>query len=100
MKAVQESILLKPSLLKRIFLLKSPEKLKGFDPEQYIDHKDVKKMDRFIHYAVACSKMALEDSGVEINDQNAERVGVIVGVGLGGLPTLLKDITILSGNGE
>ena len=47
-------------------------------------------MDRFIHYAVACSKIALEDSGVEINDQNAERIGVIVGVGLGGLPAIEK----------
>ena len=72
------------------FPVKIAGEVKGFDPEQYIDHKDIKKMDRFIHYAVACSKMALEDSGVEINDQNAERVGVIVGVGLGGLPAIEK----------
>ena len=72
------------------FPVKIAGEVKGFDPEQYIDHKDVKKMDRFIQYAVACSKMALEDSGVEINDQNAERIGVIVGVGLGGLPALEK----------
>ena len=72
------------------FPVKIAGEVKGFDPEQYIDHKNVKKMDRFIHYAVACSKMALEDSGVEINDQNAERVGVIVGVGLGGLPAIEK----------
>ena len=72
------------------FPVKIAGEVKGFDPEQYIDHKDVKKMDRFIQYAVACSKMALEDSGVEINDQNAERIGVIVGVGLGGLPAIEK----------
>jgi 3-oxoacyl-[acyl-carrier-protein] synthase II len=72
------------------FPVKIAGEVKGFDPEQYIDHKNVKKMDRFIQYAVACSKMALEDSGVEINDQNAERVGVIVGVGLGGLPAIEK----------
>ena len=72
------------------FPVKIAGEVKGFDPEQYIDHKNVKKMDRFIHYAVACSKMALEDSGVEINDQNAERVGVTVGVGLGGLPAIEK----------
>ncbi|MCS5620924.1 MAG: beta-ketoacyl-ACP synthase II, partial [Nitrospinaceae bacterium] len=72
------------------FPVKIAGEVKGFDPEQYIDHKDIKKMDRFIHYAVACSKMALEDSGVEINDQNAERIGVIVGVGLGGLPAIEK----------
>lgn len=47
-------------------------------------------MDRFIHYAVACSKMALDDSGIEITDFNAERVGVMVGVGLGGLPSIEK----------
>jgi len=72
------------------FPVKIAGEVKGFDPEQYIDHKDIKKMDRFIYYAVACSKMALEDSGVEINDQNAERIGVIVGVGLGGLPAIEK----------
>ena len=72
------------------FPVKIAGEVKGFDPEQYIDNKNVKKMDRFIHYAVACSKMALEDSGVEINDQNAERIGVIVGVGLGGLPAIEK----------
>ena len=72
------------------FPVKIAGEVKGFDPEKYIDHKDVKKMDRFIHYAVACSQMALEDSGFEINEQNAERVGVIVGVGLGGLPAIEK----------
>lgn len=72
------------------FPVKIAGEVKGFNPEDYIEHKEVKKMDRFIHYAVACSKMALEDSGVVINDENAERVGVMVGVGLGGLPTIEK----------
>ncbi|MBT3856859.1 MAG: beta-ketoacyl-ACP synthase II [Nitrospina sp.] len=72
------------------FPVKIAGEVKGFDPEKYIDHKEIKKMDRFIHYAVACSQMALEDSGFEINEQNAERVGVIVGVGLGGLPAIEK----------
>ena len=72
------------------FPVKIAGEVKGFDPEEYIDHKAVKKMDRFIHYAVACSKMALDDSGIVINDENAERVGVIVGVGLGGLPAIEK----------
>ena len=72
------------------FPVKIAGEVKGFDPKDYIDHKDIKKMDRFIHYAMACSKMALDDSGVEINDTNAERVGVIVGVGLGGLPAIEK----------
>ena len=72
------------------FPVKIAGEVKGFDPQEYIDHKDVKKMDRFIHYAVACSKMALEDSGFEVTEENAERVGVIVGVGLGGLPAIEK----------
>jgi 3-oxoacyl-[acyl-carrier-protein] synthase II len=72
------------------FPVKIAGEVKGFDPNDYIDHKDIKKMDRFIHYAMACSKMALDESGLEINDTNAERVGVIVGVGLGGLPAIEK----------
>jgi len=62
----------------------------GFQPEDYLDHKEIKKMDTFIHYAVACAQMAMEDSGFEITDQNADRVGVLVGVGLGGLPAIEK----------
>ena len=70
------------------FPVKIAGEVRGFDPANYLDHKEIKKMDRFIHYAVACSKMALDDSGVEINEDNAERIGVMVGVGLGGLPTI------------
>ncbi len=62
--------------------------VKGFDPEQFIDKKEIKKMDTFIHYSIACCKFALDDSGLEINDSNAERIGVLVGVGLGGLPAI------------
>ncbi len=64
--------------------------VRGFDPQQYIGHKEVKKMDIFIHYAVAASQLALKDSGFEITEKNAERVGVQVGVGLGGLPVIEK----------
>ena len=60
----------------------------GFDAENYMGHKEVKKMDRFIHFAVAASDDALKDSGFEITEKNAERVGVQVGVGLGGLPAI------------
>ena len=72
------------------FPVKIAGEVKGFDPKDHIDHKDIKKMDRFIHYAIACTKMAMEESGLQINDSNAERVGVIVGVGLGGLPAIEK----------
>ncbi len=72
------------------FPVKIAGEVKGFQPEDYINHKDVKKMDTFIHYAIACSKFALDDSGFEITEENAERVGVLVGVGLGGLPAIEK----------
>ena len=64
--------------------------VKGFEPEKYIGHKDVKKMDTFIHYALVCSQSAIADSGYEITEENAERIGVLVGVGLCGLPAIEK----------
>ena len=72
------------------FPVKIAGEVKGFDPKDHIDHKDIKKMDRFIQYAMACTRMAMDESGLEINDSNAERVGVIIGVGLGGLPAIEK----------
>lgn len=62
--------------------------VKDFDPSLYIEPKEIKKMDRFIHFAVAASTMAIEDSGLRITDENAERVGVIIGSGIGGLPAI------------
>jgi 3-oxoacyl-[acyl-carrier-protein] synthase II len=72
------------------FPIKIAGEVRNFDPQQYIGHKEVKKMDIFIHYAVAASQLALKDSGFEITEKNAERVGVQVGVGLGGLPAIEK----------
>jgi 3-oxoacyl-[acyl-carrier-protein] synthase II len=57
----------------------------NFTPEDYIEPKEVKKMDRFIHFAVAAATFALNDSGLKITDNNADRVGVLVGSGMGGL---------------
>jgi len=62
----------------------------GFDPEDFIDKKEVKKMDLFIQYAMGAAHFAMEDSGLVINEENAERVGVLVGAGLGGLPAIEK----------
>jgi 3-oxoacyl-[acyl-carrier-protein] synthase II len=59
--------------------------VKGFDPEDYLDHKDVKKTDRFTQFAVAASQFAVEDSGLVVDDANRERVGVMIGSGIGGL---------------
>jgi 3-oxoacyl-[acyl-carrier-protein] synthase II len=61
-----------------------------FDAEQFIDKKEIKKMDLFIQYAMAASQFAMEDSGLQITEENAERVGVLVGAGLGGLPAIEK----------
>jgi 3-oxoacyl-[acyl-carrier-protein] synthase II len=57
-------------------------------PTDFIGKKDVKKMDLFIQFAVAASRMAHEDSGFTVTDQNAERVGVYIGAGIGGLPAI------------
>ncbi|MFL9594436.1 beta-ketoacyl-ACP synthase II [Aeromonas veronii] len=60
--------------------------VKNFDPEQYgINRKDARKMDLFIQYGIAAGMQALDDSGLTINEENAERVGVAIGSGIGGL---------------
>jgi 3-oxoacyl-[acyl-carrier-protein] synthase II len=64
--------------------------VKDFKGEDFFDKKELRKMDTFIHYAIAASDLALNDSGFEITDENAERVGVLVGAGLGGLPAIEK----------
>ena len=70
------------------FATKIAGEVDGFNPEDYIEPKEVKKMDRFIHFGVAASTMAMEDSGLKIDEQNAPRVGVYVGSGMGGLPAI------------
>lgn len=61
--------------------------LKDFDIEEYVERKEARKMDRFTHYAVAASMMAVKDSKLEISDENAHRVGVWIGSGIGGMET-------------
>jgi 3-oxoacyl-[acyl-carrier-protein] synthase II len=60
--------------------------VKEFDVEQYINRKEAKKMDTFIHYGIAAAIQAIKDSGLEITEANAERIGVAIGSGIGGLP--------------
>jgi len=69
--------------------------VKGFTPEEYIEKKDIKKMDLFVQYALAATKEAMEDAQLKITPENSEQVGVIVGTGLGGLPTLEETHKIL-----
>ena len=77
------------------FETKIAAEVKGFNPEAYIEKKEIKKMDLFIQYALAATKEALEDSGLKIIPENCEQIGVIVGTGLGGLPSLEKYHQIL-----
>jgi 3-oxoacyl-[acyl-carrier-protein] synthase II len=62
--------------------------VKGFDPIDYLDRKEAKRMDRFAQFAVAASKQALADANFTITDLNAEQVGVLIGTGIGGLKVL------------
>ncbi|MBI5135976.1 MAG: beta-ketoacyl-ACP synthase II [Nitrospirae bacterium] len=62
--------------------------VKGFDASKYIEPKEVKKMDLFIHYAVAAALEAVRDSGLTIDDSNRDRIGVFIGAGMGGLPAI------------
>ena len=62
--------------------------VKGFEPEKYLEKKEVKKVDLFIQYAIAAAQQAAEDSGMTFPTGDPERFGVIVGAGLGGLPTI------------
>jgi 3-oxoacyl-[acyl-carrier-protein] synthase II len=62
--------------------------LKGFNPEDWVPKKDVKKMDLFILYAMAASEIALRDAAFQVSPAEAERVGVYIGSGIGGLPSI------------
>lgn len=64
--------------------------VKGFEPTDYIPAKDVKKMDPFVHYGVAAGIQAIRDAGLEVTEENATRIGVVIGSGIGGLPGIEK----------
>ncbi len=68
--------------------------VKGFDPLDYLDRKDVKRTDRFVHLALAATQQALEDAQFRITELNAEQVGVILGTGIGGIRVLEEQQTI------
>ena len=69
------------------FSAKVAAEVKDFNIEQYVERKEARKMDRFTQYALAASLMAYKHSGLEINESNAERVGVWIGSGIGGMET-------------
>lgn len=69
--------------------------VKDFNPEDYIDKKETRRMDRFVQFGIAASKKALEDAGLDMDQTNRDRVGVIVGSGIGGLGTWEEQHRIL-----
>ena len=69
--------------------------VKGFEPTDYINRKDARRMDRFAQLAVAASRQAVEQSRLEINSDNRDNIGIIIGSGIGGLTTLSKQIGVL-----
>ncbi len=62
--------------------------VKDFDPAQFIEKKEIKKMDTFIHYAVGASQLAVDDAGLKVSPEEATRVGVYIGSGIGGLGSI------------
>lgn len=74
------------------FKVKIAAEVKGFDPEQYMSKKDVKRNDPFAVYGLAAAVQAFEDSGMDMEKEDASRVGVIVGSGIGGLITMQDSV--------
>lgn len=70
------------------FSTKFAGEVKGFNVEDYVPAKEARHMDTFIHYGIAAGSQAFKDSGLEVTEENAERIGVIVGSGIGGLPMI------------
>jgi 3-oxoacyl-[acyl-carrier-protein] synthase II len=69
--------------------------VKGFEPTNYMSHKDARRMDRFAQLAVAASIQAVEQAGIKINPNNQNNIGVIVGTGAGGLITLSQQLQVM-----
>ena len=73
--------------------------VKDFNIEDFVDKKKSRKMDKFSRYALGASIMAVKDSGIDFSKENPERCGVIVGSGIGGLPTIEAEHKVLMAKG-
>lgn len=73
--------------------------VKGFDPGLYMDRKEIRRNDRFVHFALASSREAVENAKLTITPENAEEIGVIMGSGIGGITTLGDQILTMHGKG-
>ncbi len=81
------------------FPAKVAAEVKDFDIEQYIDRKEARKMDRFTHYALASSIMAVKDANLDITEEIAPKVGVWIGSGIGGMETYEKQMEVFQERG-
>ena len=73
--------------------------VKDFDPTKYMDRREARRMDRFCQLAVAAAQESLTDAGLEIDDSNRDRVGVLVGSGIGGIGTVEQQAKVLMEKG-
>jgi len=73
--------------------------VKGFDPTQYMDAKEVRRTDRFVHFAVAAAQEALAQSGLDIPKEDPTRVGVLIGSAVGGIHVLLEQLDVMASRG-
>jgi 3-oxoacyl-[acyl-carrier-protein] synthase II len=81
------------------FATRFSSSVKDFDVTEYMSNKDARKMDLFIQYGLAASIQAFNDSGIEVTEENASRIGCAIGSGIGGLPMIEKNVDILSNSG-
>src|ERR1700728_2424887 len=73
--------------------------VKGFDPHTFIEKKEARKMGRFIHFGIAASQEAMQHSGLQVTAENADRVGVHIGSGIGGFDVIEREHTALMNGG-
>ncbi|MGH2514798.1 MAG: beta-ketoacyl-ACP synthase II, partial [Ktedonobacterales bacterium] len=69
--------------------------IKGFDPTLYMDRKEIRRNDRFVHFAIGATKQAIDDAGFAVTESNADDVGVIIGSGIGGLESCHDQFRVL-----
>jgi 3-oxoacyl-[acyl-carrier-protein] synthase II len=70
------------------FATKIAGEVRGFDPTRFIEKREAKSLDRFLHFTLAAAQLAKDDTGLEVNASNAERIGAYIGAGLGGVSTI------------
>ncbi|MFZ2493696.1 MAG: beta-ketoacyl synthase N-terminal-like domain-containing protein, partial [Thermoanaerobaculia bacterium] len=81
------------------FAAKIAGEVRGFDPADWLDRKEIKKSDTFIHFAVAASQMAVDDSALDFSNVDGDRAGVIIASGIGGFPLIQETHSTLLSRG-